>query len=129
MSNLPATPDRPTTEPSAALKGVSRRAFRRALVTAGFLAVGILTLSGLESALKATFEKPPAPLAKELDKMSRNLGSPVRYVADAAVKPDEILPSDIVETLGTSKYLVRQYRDMDKPAGAPGSLVNLNVNY
>ena len=129
MTNVPPPSEHATQEMTARSRALSRRAFGRAVVTAGMLAAGIVTVSGLESVLKATFDKPEAPLTKELDLMKRELGQPVRYVANLAVKPDQVLSADIVETLGTSKYLVRQYADKTVPAGEPGAMVNLNVNY
>jgi len=128
-SHVPQPSEHPPVEITARGRVASRRAFGRALVTAGMLAAGIVSVRGLETALKATFDKPPAPLTKELSQMKRELGQPVRYVANLAAKPDQVLSSDIVETLGTSKYLVRQYTDKTLPAGEPGSVVNLNVNY
>ena len=42
---------------------------------------------------------------------------------------DEVLDPETVEMLGTNEYLVRRYRDQTLSADAPGTLVNLNVNY
>jgi hypothetical protein len=76
--------------------------------------------------LNATFDKPPAPLSKPLPEMSLRLGAGERYIAAG---PDERMNAEMVETLGTSDYLVRPYRDTALAANTPGSVVNLNLNY
>ena len=64
-----------TAAASPAMAAVSpRRAFVRALVTVGVLGAGIFTVRGLEGALHATFDKPPAPLMHPLDEVDRRLG-------------------------------------------------------
>jgi hypothetical protein len=98
----------------------------RAGVAAVLLAAGIATVHGLEAAMHATFDKPPAPLRKEFPLIKKELGWPVHYRAADA---DEILDEETVETLGTEQYLVRRYEDATVPPGAPGAAVNLNVNY
>ena len=105
---------------------VAQRAAIRAGVAAAVLFCGVLAVHGLETAMQATFDKPPAPLTKELPSMQRELGLPVRYIS---TKPDEVLSPEIVDTLGTDKYLVREYVDKTVSAGAPGTILNLNVNY
>jgi hypothetical protein len=85
-------------------------------------------VKGLEAALNATFDKPPLELpdSKKLPMISKSIGSPVRYKAKG---PDEVLSGEMIETLGTTDYLVRQYQDLMVAEGESGSLVNLNVNY
>jgi hypothetical protein len=90
------------------------------------LGAGIATVRGLQTMLNAVFDKPAAPLSKPLPEMRRELGTPVRYVAAG---PDEVMDPEMVETLGTTDYLVRQYHDTTLAADLPGSFVNLNVNY
>jgi hypothetical protein len=117
----------PTATPvPPAAPAASRKAFARALVTAGILAAGVLAVTGLERALHATFDKPPAPLRKNLDQLKKTLGAPPRYEASGA---DLVLDPDTVQTLGTKDYLLRQYRDRTVSPGAPGEFVNLNLNY
>ncbi len=111
---------------SPGMRIASRRAFVHALVTAAVLSAGIVSVHGLERALHATFDKPPAPLLHPLDEVQRRLGDPVRY---EAVGPDQVLAPEIVETLGTADYLVREYRDRNVADGQRGGLFNLNVNY
>ena len=111
---------------SAAMTGISRRTLIRAVIGAAILGVGIATVHGLERAMHATFDKPPAPLSHPLALMKRELGNPVRYIS---TQPDEILSKDVVETLGTNKYLVRQYQDTTVQPGQPGRLINLNINF
>jgi hypothetical protein len=103
-----------------------RRAALRAAVAAAFLTGGILTLRGLEAAMHATFDKPPASLSHELSTMSRSLGQPVRYIS---TKTDEVLDPETVDTLGTDKYLVRQFEDKTLSQTSPGAILTLNVNY
>jgi hypothetical protein len=112
--------------PSPAQRASSRRAVRNAAVALGLLLAGSGVVRGLERWMNATFDKPPAPLARPLTEVSRRLGSPVRYVAD---KPDEVLDPETVEALGTHDYLVREYHDTQAKADAPGEFLNLNVNY
>lgn len=104
----------------------SRRAFVRTVVFGGVLLAGIGAVKALETAMHATFDKPPAPLARPLPLMPKELGDPARYVA---LKPDEVLDEDTVETLGTSNYLVREYADNLRHPGEPPIAVNFNVNY
>ena len=103
-----------------------RGALARAVVVAAVLAAGLAVVMGLERMLNATFDKPPAPLAKPLPLLGATLGAAGRYLAAG---PDEVLNAETVETLGTADYLVRRYRDTTLPAGAPGAVVNLNLNY
>jgi hypothetical protein len=103
-----------------------RAATRRSLLVVALLIIGIVTVRGLEAALHATFDKPPLPPRKELSLMKKTLGSPVRY---EAAKPDEVLEPEVVEALGTTYYLVREYRNIAMPKEQDGSLLNLNVNY
>lgn len=105
-------------------RSASKRALRNAVMATVLLAAGTGVVYGLEVWLNATFEKPPAELSKPLDQMSRKLGT--RYVAE---KPDEVLSHEVIETLGTHDYLVREYRDTQAAPGAPGEFMNLNVNY
>ncbi|HEY4330813.1 MAG TPA: hypothetical protein VGN88_13815 [Phycisphaerae bacterium] len=116
----------PSYQPTPNEAAISRRAIVRSIIVATVLATGIASVRGLETALHATFDKPPAPLQKPLPYMHKELGDPVRYVA---VGSDEILDSEVVETLGTTDYLVRQYRDETLAQQLPGALVNLNLNY
>jgi hypothetical protein len=111
---------------SEALKRISRRTLIRSAAAAGILLVGVVAVRVLQAAMHATFDKPPAPLAHKLTFIKRELGHPVRYVA---TEPDEILEKDIVDSLGTPDYLVRQYTDTTKKPGEPGWLINLNLNY
>jgi hypothetical protein len=114
-------------EPMGAAQGHTwRAATRRSLLVVAVLIVGIVTVRGLEMALHATFDKPPLPPRKDLPLMNTKLGSPVRY---EAAKPDEVLEPEVVEALGTTYYLVREYRDLTMAKEQGGSLLNLNVNY
>ena len=91
---------------------ISRRAIVRSLIVASVLAMGVVSVRGLETALHATFNKPPAPLQQPLPNMRKELGSPVRY---EAIGSDEILDAEVIETLGTTDYLLRQYCDQTLP--------------
>jgi hypothetical protein len=103
-----------------------RQTLVRAVVAIAALGLGIATVHGLETMLNAVFDKPPAPLRKLLPEMSRQLGAPMRYIAEG---PDEVLTPEFVETLGTTDYLMRQYRDQSKGAEEPGNFLNFNINY
>ena len=98
----------------------------RAWAIAVLIVAGAGTVQALQKWMNATFDKPPAPLQKELDQISRSLGTPIRY---EATKPDVVLESEVVSTLGTTKYLVREYHDLTLKDEEPGSIINLNVNY
>ncbi len=111
---------------SPADRSIVRHAAIRAMIAAAFLAGGILTLRGLEAAMHATFDKPPASLALELPAMKRSLGQPARYVS---TKTDEVLDPETIDTLGTDKYLIRQFEDRSLSATSPGAVLTLNVNY
>jgi len=117
MSETLATSRPPSASPA-------RRTLLRGVVALTVLGAGIAVVRGLERALNAVFDKPPAPLSKPLPAVSRTLGT--RYVADG---PDEVLDAETVETLGTEDYLVRRYRDQTVASKVPGELINLNVNY
>jgi len=114
-----------TTEKPPADRTARWAAIRAGIATA-LLIGGIVAVRGLEAAMHATFDKPPAALQKELSEMKRELGRPVRYVAS---RPDQVLDHATEETLGTTKYLVREYTDQSLPVGSRGRLVNLNLNY
>lgn len=116
----------PADSMGAAKGNVWRSAMMRSLVAVGVLVVGIVTVKGLQAALHARFDKEPAVLQQQLPMMKKALGSPVRYEASA---PDEVLDPEVVETLGTTEYLVRQYRDKTVSGGEKGALINLNVNF
>jgi hypothetical protein len=103
-----------------------RKALVRSVAVVAVLAAGISAVGGLEKMLNATFDKPPAPLSKPLPEMSRSLGAGERYLAAG---PDQKMNAEMVESLGTTDYLVRQYRDTTLAANALGSIVNLNLNY
>jgi hypothetical protein len=87
---------------------------------------GVIVVRGLENSLHAVFDKPPAPLQQPLALMRRQLGTPVRYDAG---KPDEVLDPATVETLGTSDYLMRTYRDLTLDESDQGAFIHLNLNY
>jgi hypothetical protein len=114
----------PTPNPRHAAS--TRSALRRALAVAGVMLLGVAAVSGLEAAMHATFNKPPAPLRRRLTTISSMLGSPIRYRSNG---PDQVLRTDYEETLGTNEYVMREYLDKTLPADAPGSLISLNVNY
>jgi hypothetical protein len=103
-----------------------RGAVARTAVVVCVLVMGAVAVRGLEGMLNATFDKPRADLRRALPKIAGELGKPVRYVASGA---DEVLDAEMVETLGTTEYLVRRYRDQTIGMGEAGSGVNLNVNY
>jgi len=111
---------------SEGARKASKRATIHALVVVALFAMGVGGVRGLEVWMNAVFDKPPAELSKPLDELPKTLGSPPRYIAE---KPDEIMDHEVVETLGTHNYLVRQYRDMTVKQGDPGEFINLNVNY
>jgi hypothetical protein len=103
-----------------------RKVIVRSMVAVCLLAAGIAAVRGLQSMLHATFDKPRAELRKALFEIPTELGVPPRFIRDGT---DEVLDTETVETLGTTEYLVRRYRNNSLPADAPGALVNLNVNY
>jgi hypothetical protein len=107
-------------------RAVSRGAVFRAIGAVALLVLGIATVRGLEAAMHATFNKPPAPLRIPLRDFRQNLGTPVLYLADGA---DEIMEAGMVQTLGTDEYLVRRYREKPSRPGDPGARVKLNLNY
>jgi hypothetical protein len=114
-----------TTEKSPLRRAISR-AMVRTVIVAGILVAGSVAVRGLEVALHATFNKPPAEPRRSFTKIATELGRPVRYIATGS---DEVLDPETVEALGTEHYLVRRYQDKSIPANAPNSTVNLNVNY
>jgi hypothetical protein len=118
--NAPLTPER------NGLRRAINRATVRMVLVASVLVAGSVAVRGLEAALHATFSKPPAEPRRSFSQIPTNLGHPVRYMATGS---DEVLDPETVETLGTEHYLVRCYQDKSVTAGAPGSAVNLNVNY
>src|SRR4051812_43478767 len=97
MSDMSATQEPMATTPRGD-RSILRRAAIRAAVAAAFVTGGILTLRGLEAAMHATFDKPPASLSRELSTMKRTLGQPARYVS---TKTDEVLDPETIDTLGT----------------------------
>ena len=105
---------------------ISRRTLVRSILVAAAILSGIVAVDSLEAAMHATFDKPPAPLRKPLDQIPRQLGSPLRY---EATNPDEVMDEEMVATLGTSNYVVRQYSDISRKPGELGDAVNFNVNY
>lgn len=112
--------------PGAANLNAWSGAMRRSFLAVAVLVFGIIAVRGLQAALHAHFDKPPADLQKPLPEMKKTFGSRVRY---EAAKPDEVLKPEVVEALGTTYYLVRQYRNTSVPDEQSGSLVNLNVNF
>jgi hypothetical protein len=112
--------------PPAQAAGISRRTAIRAAVALFFLAAGIVAVRGLETAMNATFNKPPAPLRIQLSDFPANLGTSVQYTAFG---PDEIIDAEGIETLGTSDYLLRRFSEKPDKPGDPSSLVSLNLNY
>jgi hypothetical protein len=114
-----------TTGDNGMRRTIRRAAVRTALVACA-LVMSAVAVRGLEAMLNATFDKPRAELRWPLRKIATELGQPVRYTATGS---DEALDAEMVETLGTTEYLVRRYVDKAIPLGTPGSLVNLNVNY
>jgi hypothetical protein len=110
---------------SSALAAVSRRTFVRALVVAAVIAAGWAGVLTLERSLHLSFDKPPMPLRKPLSQMAKHLGGG-RYITE---HPDETMPEDVLQVLGTRDYLLRAYTDTTKPASDPGAMLALNVNY
>jgi len=111
---------------SARGTAISRRTLLRSILVPAAILAGILAVDALETAMHATFDKPPAPLRMPLDQIPRQLGTPARYVA---TNPDQVMDEEMVATLGTSNYVVREYDDTSKKPGEPGTGVNFNVNY
>jgi hypothetical protein len=116
--------DTPNTSPSPEVRAASKRTLFHALAAVGLLVVGTAAVRGLEVGMNATFSKPPAPLSKPLNELTRRIGS--HYISE---RPDEVLDHEVMETLGTHDYLVREYRDNRVKPGELGELINLNVNY
>jgi hypothetical protein len=116
----------PQTKETSALRRAIGRATVRMVIVAGVLIAASVAVRGLETALHATFDKPPLEPRRSFTQIAMELGRPARYVATGS---DEVLDSETVETLGTEHYLVRRYQDRSVPAGEPGTTVNLNVNY
>ncbi len=103
---------------------LTQKAMRRAGIVAGIMIAGYVGMSVLEKSLHLTFEKPPMPLTKPLAEMKRSLGG--RYSAEG---PDEVMPEDTVDVLGTKDYLLRTYKDTTKGPGDVGAALKLNLNY
>jgi len=125
-TNAPIAPIVPEIQGSAQLAKVSRKTLYRTVLVAALLALGTLGMRVLENSLHLTFDKPPMPLVKPLAQVKRHLGVGPRYVAD---RPDDAMEEGTLQVLGTKDYLLRQYTDVTKQTGQPGSILSLNVNY
>jgi hypothetical protein len=112
--------------PSTRYAWISRRTAFRAVLVLLLLAGGIALVRGLQAAMNATFDKPPAPLRIPLSEMPANLGSSIRY---STFDTDQVIDADGLETLGTNDYLLRHYIEKTANSGEPHSLVTLNLNY
>ena len=111
---------------------ISRQTFWRAVVAGAVILAGVLVINGAERAFHLTFDKPPMPLAKAFPLLSKELGSPVRYVARGLLVPEEsdsTMPEDQLEVLETRQYLLRRYVDLRKPVGDPTAALHVNLNY
>ncbi len=113
-------------KPSPSDAWISRRAAFRAALAFVLLGAGIAAVRGLQAAMNATFDKPPAPLRISLADFPLAIGSPVKYAVSG---PDQVINAEGVETLGTNDYLLRRFAEKTAKPGDPRTLVTLNINY
>jgi Protein of unknown function (DUF3485) len=117
------------------------------VLVAGILLLAAVGLNGATQFLQLHFRKLPVPLARELTELPDRLGPWVQVSVDTPVD------HDVQETLGTNKYVFRDYADTrvvtadelaqfkDKSPGQchelatqlevrkPGSVINLALTY
>jgi len=122
MSDTMITPSPGTPEPAI----ISRRTAFRAIIAAVIVVVGIVAIRGLEAAMDATFNKPPAPLRISLDRYPSEIGTDVKY---SKLGEDQYMNAEAVETLGTPDYLMRTFLEKTPKPTDPHALVSLNMNY
>jgi len=105
---------------------ISRRTLIRAVVVAAVIAIGVVSVHAIESALNLHFTKERMYLARPLPLLSKEFGVSGRYIAEGY---DVNLDEAIVEVLGTRDYLQRTYHDREKTAGNPAEFLYLNLNF
>ncbi len=102
-----------------------RQNLNSVLAAAAILALGIVAVIWAQWKLKIVIQKTPTPLQQPLFTIPRTLGH--WQTPTGAV--DEKLSTEVVQTLGTTHYLLREYVNTHWPVGSPGSTIKLNINY
>lgn len=93
----------------------------RVIVTGALMLFGVWGISYSRNFF--TLEKPPAPLNKPLEDLAKKFG-PYEQVGT-----DRQLDAEVIESLGTKDYLLRQYRDTSKKPEELGAFISLNLNF
>jgi exosortase len=90
---------------------------------AGLLLTATIGLGAMVQAAELVLIKEAIPLRLRLQQLPQEVGS------WQMVREHPPLSADIVSTLGTDQYIVRDYQDTNWPAGRPGGYVTLHVAY
>lgn len=92
-------------------------------ILGGVLLTATVGLGAMVQAAELVLIKEAIPLRLRLQQLPQEVGS------WAMVREHPPLSADIVKTLGTDQYIVRDYQDANWPASRPGSYLTLHVAY
>src|SRR5689334_5719875 len=102
---------------------INRRLFIRAIIVVAVIASGVVVMTVVQHSLNLTIDKPPMPLPKELSQVKKAFGGTEGQPRYKAHDTDDRLDPEVVDALGTNKYLLRKYEDSTKQQGEVGRLL------